>query len=81
MQFLSLPKLAEKSGWSVTRVRRLVANRELPHIRVNGRLMLPANAIDEFVAKNFVPSFGEAEGEALERCQRGINAEAKGDAA
>jgi hypothetical protein len=43
--------------------------------------MLPANAIDEFVAKNFVPSFGEAEGEALERCQRGINAEAKGDAA
>ena len=54
MQFLTLPKLAAQSGWSVCRIRRLVANRELPHIRVNGRLMLPANAIDVFVANHFV---------------------------
>lgn len=54
MQFLSLPKLAALSGWSVCRIRRLVANQELPHIRVNGRVMLPANAIEEFVAKRFV---------------------------
>ncbi|MDE2570346.1 MAG: hypothetical protein KGM93_15655 [Sphingomonadales bacterium] len=32
----------------------MVANQELPHIRVNGRVMLPANAIDDFVAKHFV---------------------------
>lgn len=54
MQFLTLPKLAAQSGWSICRIRRLVANQELPHIRVNGRLMLPANAIDDFVAKHFV---------------------------
>jgi hypothetical protein len=54
MQLLTLPKLAAQSGWSICRIRRLVANQELPHIRVNGRLMLPANAIDEFVAKHFV---------------------------
>lgn len=54
MQFLTLPKLAAQSGWSVCRIRRLVANQELPHIRVNGRLMLPANAIDVFVANHFV---------------------------
>ena len=54
MQFLTLPKLAAHSGWSVCRIRRLVENKELPHIRVNGRVMLPANAIEEFVAKRFV---------------------------
>lgn len=59
MQFLTLPKLAEQSGWSVTRVRRMVANRELPHIRVNGRLLLPANAIDDFVARNIVSPASE----------------------
>lgn len=54
MQLLTLPKLAAHSGWSICRIRRLVANQELPHIRVNGRVMLPANAIDDFVAKHFV---------------------------
>ncbi|WP_156424960.1 DNA-binding protein [Novosphingobium fuchskuhlense] len=54
MQFLTLPKLAAQTGWSVCRIRRLVANQELPHIRVNGRLMLPSNAIDVFVANHFV---------------------------
>lgn len=54
MQFLTLPKLAAQSGWSICRIRRLVANQELPHIRVNGRLMLPAGAIDDFVARHFI---------------------------
>jgi hypothetical protein len=61
MQFLTLPKLAAQSGWSICRIRRLVANQELPHIRVNGRLMLPANAIDDYVATHFVDAVGRPE--------------------
>ena len=60
MQLLTLPKLAAHSGWSICRIRRLVANHELPHIRVNGRVMLPANAIDDFVAKHLVEPAGSS---------------------
>ncbi|MBF5091011.1 helix-turn-helix domain-containing protein [Novosphingobium sp. NBM11] len=81
MQFLTLPKLAEQSGWSVTRVRRMVANRELPHIRVNGRLLLPANAIDDFVAKNIVSPASEPRGGREIQSQSNPRSEVEGDAA
>lgn len=54
MQFLTLPKLAVHSGWPESRIRRMVAKQMLPHIRINGRVLLPPTAIEEFVAKNFV---------------------------
>ncbi len=81
MQFLTLPKLAEQSGWSITRVRRMVANRELPHIRVNGRLLLPANAIDDFVAKNIVSPASELRGSCENQNQSNSRNEVEGDAA
>lgn len=81
MQFLTLPKLAEQSGWSVTRVRRMVANRELPHIRVNGRLLLPANAIDDFVAKNIVSPASEPGSGREIQSQSNPRTEVEGDAA
>jgi hypothetical protein len=54
MQFLTLPKLAERSGWPESRIRRMVANQMLTHIRVNGRVLLPQTAIEDFVARNLV---------------------------
>jgi hypothetical protein len=54
MQFLTLPKLAEQSGWPESRIRRMVANQMLTHIRVNGRVLLPQTAIEDFVARNLV---------------------------
>ena len=54
MQLLTLPKLAAQSGWPESRIRRMVARGQLSHIRVNGRLLLPATAIDEYVANHFV---------------------------
>jgi len=58
MQLLTLPKLAARSGWPESRIRRMVARKQLAHIRVNHRLMLPETAIDDYIAKNF----GEANG-------------------
>ncbi len=54
MQLLTLPKLAAQSGWPESRIRRMVARGQLAHIRVNGRLLLPVTAIDEYVANHFV---------------------------
>jgi hypothetical protein len=54
MQLLTLPKLAAQSGWPESRIRRMVARHQLAHIRVNGRLLLPQTAIEDYVAQNFV---------------------------
>jgi len=54
MQLLTLPKLAAQSGWPESRIRRMVARQQLAHIRVNGRLLLPQTAIEDYVAQNFV---------------------------
>ncbi len=58
MQLLTLPKLAAQSGWPESRIRRMVARKQLAHIRVNGRLMLPETAIADYVAKHFVDASG-----------------------
>ncbi len=66
MQLLTLPKLAAQSGWPESRIRRMVARKQLAHIRVNGRLMLPETAIDDYVAKNFVEANSDQTRPALE---------------
>lgn len=53
MQLLTLPKLAEHSGWPVSRIRRMVAHQQLPHVRVGGRVLVPQDAIADFLACNF----------------------------
>lgn len=54
MQLLTLPKLAQHSGWPVSRIRRMVERQQLPHVRVGGRVLVPEGAIDDFVARNFI---------------------------
>ncbi len=61
MQLLTLPKLAAQSGWPESRIRRMVARNQLSHIRVNGRLLLPETAIEEYVANHFVDAVGHLE--------------------
>lgn len=60
MQLLTLPKLAARSGWPESRVRRMVARGLLSHIRVNGRLLLPETAIEDYVANHFVAAAGRS---------------------
>ncbi len=54
-QGLESPKqLAARSGWPERRVRMLIANNKLRHIRIGGNLFLPLDAIDEFLRQNMV---------------------------
>jgi hypothetical protein len=43
-----------------SRVRRMVARGLLSHIRVNGRLLLPETAIEDYVANHFVAAAGRS---------------------
>jgi hypothetical protein len=60
MQLLTLPKLAARSGWPESCLRRMVAQGLLSHIRVNGRLLLPETAIEDYVANHFVAATGQS---------------------
>lgn len=53
-QLLSLKQLADHAGWPVTRIRKLVARREIRHVRIGGSLFLPITAVDEYLDANMV---------------------------
>lgn len=54
MQMLSPKELAASSGWPEGRIRRMIAGRQLSHVRVGGLILIPANAIEEFLSSNLV---------------------------
>ena len=54
MQMMSPRDLASVSGWPETRIRRLVAQRRLRHVKVGALIMIPENAIEEFLKNNMV---------------------------
>lgn len=55
---LKTPKeMASQSGWPETRIRNLLAEGELKHVRIGSHYLLPADAIDDFLKrKMFRPS-------------------------
>lgn len=62
---LKTPKeMASQSGWPETRIRNLLAEGELKHVRIGSHYLLPADAIDEFLErKMFRPSDPQAQTE------------------
>ena len=54
-QKLESPKrLATRTGWPESRIRSLIANNQLRHIRIGGNILIPADAIDEYLSLNMV---------------------------
>jgi excisionase family DNA binding protein len=49
MEMMTIPQLADVSGWPASRIRRLIKTHKLPHLRLDGLTLFPANAIDEFM--------------------------------
>lgn len=54
MRLLSSREMAKQSGWPESRIRRLINARRLRHVRLDGLLLMPENAIDEFMAANMI---------------------------
>lgn len=58
--FLSPRELATTSGWPEKRIRDLIAAKELRHMKVRSRFLIPVGALDEFIARNMVePDYAE----------------------
>ncbi|MBL4731563.1 MAG: excisionase family DNA-binding protein [Rhizobiaceae bacterium] len=50
IQNLESPKeLAERIGWPVRRIRNLIANKQIRHHRIGGSILIPTDAIEEFL--------------------------------
>jgi hypothetical protein len=46
--------MAQQSGWPEGRIRRLISTRRLRHMKIDGLILLPETAIEEFTAAHMV---------------------------
>ncbi|MBD1547109.1 hypothetical protein HK439_12615 [Labrenzia aggregata] len=46
--------MADRTGWPKSRIRKLVENRELRHVRIGGGIFIPNGAIEEFIKNNTI---------------------------
>lgn len=54
MQMLTVREMVQRSGWPEGRIRRLIAGRKLRHVKLDGLVLLPENAVEEFVQTNMI---------------------------
>jgi excisionase family DNA binding protein len=47
-------QLALRTGWPERRIRNLIAQNKLRHVRIGGSILVPHDAIDEFLKLNMV---------------------------
>lgn len=60
---LESPKqLADRIGWPVSRIRKLIINKQLRHFRMGKSIMIPPDAITDYLQRIEVqPEIGELE--------------------
>lgn len=52
---LEKPKeLAERLGWPIARVRKLIRQKALRHMKIGGLYFVPAGAVEEYLAAQTV---------------------------
>jgi excisionase family DNA binding protein len=47
-------ELAKRTGWPVRRIRTLIAENRIRHVRVGRSILVPFDAIEEFLRENLV---------------------------
>jgi excisionase family DNA binding protein len=52
--FESPREVAERLGWPLARVRKLIRSKQLRYVKVGGMYFVPAGALDEFMLANTV---------------------------
>jgi hypothetical protein len=54
-------ELARRTGWPVRRIRILISQKHLRHIRIGTNIFVPVGALEEFVDASMVePELGKA---------------------
>lgn len=54
LDILTPRELAAYSGWPEKRIRQLLRDGKLRHLRIGSNFYLPRNAIEEFISDNMV---------------------------
>lgn len=54
INLISPRELADHSGWPERRIRNLLREGQLRHVRVGVSYLVPKTAIDEFIERNMV---------------------------
>ncbi|MFV0645375.1 MAG: excisionase family DNA-binding protein [Sphingomonadaceae bacterium] len=62
VELISPRQLARRTGWAEKRIRNLIDDRHLRHIRIGTRYFLPVNAVDEYIAREMVEPIFKANG-------------------
>lgn len=52
----SLKEMAERINWPISRIRKLVKNNEIVHIKIAGKIMVPTWAIEELIKSKLLLS-------------------------
>lgn len=60
VELISPRQLARRTGWAEKRIRNLIDNRHLRHIRIGTRYFLPDNAVEEYIAREMIEPVFEA---------------------
>jgi len=47
-------ELALRTGWPERRIRNLISQRRLRHVRIGANIYVPAGAVEEFINRNMV---------------------------
>ena len=47
-------QLAQRTGWPERRIRNLITQRRLRHVRIGSNIYVPAGAVEEFLQANMV---------------------------
>ncbi len=54
-EILESPKeLAERIGWPLARVRKLIRTKQVRHVKIGGLYFIPAGAMEDFLTKKTV---------------------------
>lgn len=62
-EFLESPKeLAERIGWPLARVRKLIRTKQVRHVKVGGLYFIPAGAMEDFLTTKTVEPLHSSDG-------------------
>ncbi len=47
-------ELAQRSGWPERRIRNLIQQKKMKHLKIGASYFLPEDAIEEYVSRNMI---------------------------
>lgn len=59
---LSAMEVSDKTGLSLSMIRKLTSNREIPHIKVGRRILYPVYAIDDWLRTHTIQTSTQQNG-------------------